>query len=189
MPKVEMHAPFKAYRGKIGDLVYRKRKGENIVSLAPDPDRTLHAGEAAHRQRFTTGAEWVTSALLNNELHALYEEIARERDIPLRAAALSDYLSRPVIDGPVDLSQYSGQMGDRISFMATDNVGVVEAFVWLRDDEGEELEAGPATPLEQVPGIWMYTAKKTASANNVHFTVQVRDRPGNVTEAVEVKSI
>ena len=50
MSKVEMHAPFKHYRGRIGDLVYRKRKGKTIVALAPDADRELKPGEVAHRQ-------------------------------------------------------------------------------------------------------------------------------------------
>lgn len=68
MSSVEMHPPFKHYRGKIGNLVYRKRKGKTIVALCPDADRALKKGEVALRQNFTDASEWATLALKNDEM-------------------------------------------------------------------------------------------------------------------------
>ena len=185
MPKVEMHAPFTAYRGTIGKLVYRKVRGKTIVALKPDADRPVSQAEVAHRQDFARAAVWATSAMRNDEMRQIYEELGKERDIPARAVAISDYLVRPSIE-PLDLSNYLGQVGQKIYFMAADNVGVVNAQVTISDELGNQFESGIAVELNDAPGFWMYTAMSTVPAGtDARIKVTVNDRPGNITEVTE----
>ena len=108
MSSVEMHAPFTHFRGTIGKLVYRKVKGKTVVALKPDADRPLSQAETAHRKSFTEAAEWATAALKNDEFRQTYEELGRERDIPTRAAAVSDYLVSPSIEQPASAEPRAG---------------------------------------------------------------------------------
>jgi hypothetical protein len=189
MSRVEMHAPFKHYRGTIGDLVYRKVKGKTIVALKRDADLPIKQGEAAHRQDFTKAAEWATLAMNNDEMRQTYEEVGEKRDIPARAAAVSDYLVRPSIE-PLDLSSYAGQIGNQIYFVATDNVGVTGARVTITDAAGTRYESGIPVEIDPKAGLWMYTAMSAVPAGtDALIQVQVNDRPGNIAEVTEEKAL
>ena len=189
MSSVEMHPPFKHYRGTIGDLVYRKVKGRTIVAVRPDADRQLKQAEAAHRQDFAKAAAWATTILNDDEARHLYEEIGYERDIPARAAAVSDFLKPPFIEG-LDLSDYAGQVGHKIFFVATDNVGVIDAQVKITDPSGALFENGAAVEVPETPGYWMYTAKSAIPAGtDAVVTVTVMDRPRHATIVSEEKSL
>lgn len=189
MSSVEMHPPFKHYRGKIGDLVYRKRKGKTIVALCPDADRPLKKREIAHRQNFSEAAAWATQALKNPELLEVYEELAGVRDIPIRAVAVADFLGRPSVETP-DLSGYTGQIGNQILFQATDNIGVTGARVTISDEAGIPYESGIAVEVDEDAGLWMYTAMSAVPADSTALVkVQVNDRPGNIAEATAEKEL
>jgi hypothetical protein len=133
------------------------------VALKPDDDRPVSQAEAAHRKTFTDAAEWATAALKNDEMRQTYEELGRERDIPTRAAAVSDYLVRPSIESP-DLSGYAGQKGNQLLFVATDNVGVIGTWVTITDALGNPFESGVAAEIDPDAGLWMYTAQNTVPA-------------------------
>ena len=189
MSRVEMHPPFKHYRGTIGDLVYRKVKGKTIVAVKPDADRPVSQAEVAHRKNFSEAAAWATDAMENQEMRQTYEELGYERDIPARAVAVSDFLVRPSIE-PLDLSSYVGQTGNHIYFAATDNVGVTGARVTISDTEGNPFESGIANEIDQKAGLWMYrTLSAVPAGTDVQILVQVNDRPGNITELTEEKSL
>jgi hypothetical protein len=184
-----MHAPFRHYRGTIGDLVYRKVRGKTIVALKRDADLPLKQGEAAHRQDFAEAATWATTALKDDELRQLYEELGEERNIPARAAAVSDFLKPPSIEG-LDLSDYAGQAGNKIYFMATDNVGVINAPVKITDPAGTLFENGAAVEVEENMGYWMYTSTSTIPAGTqAVVSVLVSDRPKRIAEMTEEKAL
>jgi hypothetical protein len=58
MSRVEMHAPFTAFSGTIGKLVYREIRGKTIVAVKPNANRPLSEAEVAHRQDFAQAAAW-----------------------------------------------------------------------------------------------------------------------------------
>jgi len=148
----------------------------------------LSQAEAAHRQDFTLAATWAKAALQDEELRPLYEALGKQRDIPARAAAMSDFLKRPSLEA-LDLSEYAGQAGDRIYFMATDNVGVVSALVEITTADGNLFERGVAVEVDAGTGYWMYTAMSTIPAvAAAMINVRVSDRPGNVVEVTEEKA-
>jgi hypothetical protein len=185
MPTVEMHAPFTHYRGTIGKLVYRKVKGKTVVAIKPDADRPVSPAEAAQRKTFTEATAWATSALKNEEFRQTYEEQGRERDIPTRAAAVSDFLVPPTIEAP-DLSGYAGQTGNKIYFAASDNVGVIGNRVTITDELGSPFESGIAVEIDPDAGLWMYTAMTAVPAGTTaRVNIMVHDRPGNIAEVTE----
>ena len=187
MSTVGMHAPFTHYSGTIGKLVYRKYRGRTVVSLKPDTDRTLSQAETAHRQDFAQAAAWAKAALQDEELRPFYEALGKQRDIPARAAAISDFLKRPTLEA-LELAEYAGQAGDRIYFMASDNAGLVDATVTIGDGNGTVFESGAAVEVDEGTGYWMYTAQSALPAGTaVAVNVKVSDRPGNCVEASEEK--
>jgi len=189
MSTIEMHAPFTTFSGTIGKLVYRKYKGRTIVAMKPDPDRPLSQAEVAHRQDFAQAAAWAKAALQDEELRPFYEALGKQRDIPARAAAVSDYLKRPTLEA-LDLSEYAGQAGDRIYFMASDNAGLVDAMVTIEYENGNIFENGMAVEVEPGTGYWMYTVQSALpTPATVLVKASVSDRPGNNVEVSEVKAV
>jgi len=189
MSRVEMHAPFTTFRGTIGKLVYRKYKGRTVVALKPDADRPLSQAEITHRQDFAQAAAWAKTALLDEELRPFYEALGKQRDIPARAAAVSDFLKRPSLEA-LDLSEYTGQTGDPIYFMTNDNGGVANALVTISDEDGTVLESGEASEVDPGMGYWMYTTQCAIPGGIlVLINVKVSDRPGNIAEVTDQKAL
>ena len=189
MSKTELQAPFTTFSGTIGKLVFRKVKGKTIVAVKPDPDRPLSEAEAEHRQDFAQAAGWAKTALQDEDLRPFYEALGKQREIPARAAAVSDYLKRPTLDG-LDLGEYAGRAGDPIYFMASDNVGLVDATVTIGDGNGTVFESGAAVEVDAGTGYWMYTAQNSLGAGGtVTVNVKVSDRPGNSVEMSEEKTL
>ena len=183
-----MHAPFTHYSGTIGKLVYRKYRGKTVVAVKPDADRPLSKAEVAHRQDFAQAASWAKAALQDEELRPFYEALGKQRDIPARAAAMSDYLKRPTFEA-LDLAEYGGQAGDPIYFMASDNGGLVDATVTIGDGNGTVFESGPAVEVDEGTGYWMYTAQSNLpEISQATINVKVSDRPGNSVEVNEEKA-
>lgn len=112
----------------------------------------------------------------------------RKGTFPARAAAISDFLVRPTLEA-LDLSEYAGQAGDRIYFMAGDNVGLVDATVTIGDGNGSVFESGAAVEVDANTGYWMYTAQSAIpEVSHAAINVRVSDRPGNTVEANEEKA-
>jgi hypothetical protein len=187
MSTVEMHAPFTTFSGTIGKLVYRKVRGKTIVAVKPDENRPLSQAEVAHRQDFAQAAAWAKAAMQDEQLRPFYEALGKQREIPARAAAISDFLKRPALEG-LDLAEYAGQVGDKIYFMASDNGGLVEATVAIGDGDGTVFESGAAVEVDADTGYWMYdTQSAIPGGTTVAVNVKVSDRPGNIVEVTEEK--
>ena len=188
MSTVELHAPFTTFSGTIGKLVYRKYRGRTIVAMKPDADRPLSQAEVAHRQNFAQAAAWAKVALQDEALRPFYEALGKQRDIPARAAAVSDFLKQPTLEA-LDLSEYGGQAGDCIYFMASDNGGLVDATVTIGDGNGTVFESGAAVEVDDGTGYWMYTAQSDLmEVSRAAISVRVSDRPGNLVEVSEEKA-
>jgi len=189
MSKVELHAPFTTFSGTIGKLIYRKVRGKTIVAVKPDADRPLSEAEAAHRQDFAQAATWAKAALQDEELRPFYEALGKQREIPARAAAISDFLKRPTLEA-LDLSEYTGQPGGKIYFMAGDNGGLVSATVIISDADGNSIESGVAVEVDAGTGYWMYDAQNAVPAGTtVLIKASVSDRPGNIVEVTQEKAL
>ena len=88
----------------------------------------------------------------------------------------------------VDLSAYTGQVGDKIAIRAHDDFDVTGVSVAISDTDGHALESGAAVETPPNPnnvvghaaGRWLYTATTVVpTGTSVRIEVTATDRPGH----------
>ena len=95
MAKVKLNPTFEAIQGKVGELVYKRWEGEEIVSRMPDRTAIVATpNQLAQQERFRLAAVYGKAALADPESRELYEDMAGKRGIPVFAVTLSDFLTR-----------------------------------------------------------------------------------------------
>ena len=189
MSKTDVHAPFNTFSGTIGKLVYRNVRGRTIVALRPKRKGPPSEAALAYQQHFTRGSRWAKAALLDEEKGPFYQALGKKMEISAYAAAMSDFLKVPSLEA-LDLSGYAGKVGNRIYFEASDNGGLVKAYVTIGDGKSLVYEGGNAVEVEPGTGYWMYTARTAIQAGTpVVINVEVADRPRNVVELTEEKTL
>ena len=168
--------------GKIGDLiVFRNLNGKTIVASKPTERKgELSEGQKQNLKRFQQATIYAKSAVADPALKEEYKAVAKEGESAYNVA-VADFMHAPDIS-EVNLSHYSGKVGDTISLTATDDFKVVEVFVSILNEDGTEVEEGYAQPA---PGgvAWIYTA----TANNDSLTgdkiiIRASDLPGHTAE-------
>ena len=180
MSEVELHAPFVGYSGAIGKIVYRNYKGRTIACLKPSSKRTLSQAEINTRERFTQAAAYGKLALANPATRALYEQIAKEKDVPVFSVCVADFFHAPSIE-LLGFGNYNGQIGSSIQILTADDVGVVSVNVTLKNGQGNLIESGNAVEYPVGTGQWSYTATAAvASGTSVTAYVTAADRPGGM---------
>lgn len=88
---------------------------------------------------------------------AFYESIAQERDSLAHLVAIKDWMVQPTFK-PLDLSEYKGNVGDKISVVAKDDIGLASVIFTLTAMDGTQIEQGPAIEDGVRTGDWFYTA-------------------------------
>ncbi len=154
MAKVENSPGAGGFRGKLGNLVYRKLYGELVVSRAPDfSNRVLTLKQRTENAKLRlAGAAWKESP---PEVQALFKARARELNKPPFALFFKNFKEPPVI-GEIDLSQYHGQVGQPIRIRASDLVQVARVEVSIRQAAGPPLESGLAAASGAEADLWIY---------------------------------
>ena len=88
----------------------------------------------------------------------------------------------------VDLSAYTGQMGDKIAIRAHDDFDVSGVSVAISDTDGHALESGAAVETPPDSGRWLYTATTAVpTGTSVRIEVTATDRPGHKTVKTATK--
>ena len=87
--------------------------------------------------------------------------------------------------GDLDLSNYAGSPGGKITFRAVDDFGVVSAHVSISMKAGRMgetlIESGVASETAPGSGSWSYTASQAVTpGTHVCVTATTTDRPGGV---------
>jgi hypothetical protein len=94
MAKVELEAPFKKIRGKIGKLSYRWTHGQQTVMKTPDMSKVKPSeAQKANRQRFAQAIHYAQQAMADPQLSAHYETLAKKADRQPFRVAVSDFLA------------------------------------------------------------------------------------------------
>ncbi|MDF2551503.1 MAG: hypothetical protein K0R77_778 [Chryseobacterium sp.] len=168
--------------GKVGDLlVFSQRNGKTVVSKAPK-ERT---GEMSEKQKQHTlrfqKAVLYAKAVLNDPVKKQLYEAKADHSIGMSTynVAVADLLNAPDIE-EINLSGYTGNSGDLIKIVATDDFGVVSVHVKIENADGTLVEEGAAV---NNGAEWIYTA--TASNLDLagdKITVTASDAPANMTE-------
>lgn len=182
--KAELDPAIHFMRGSAGSFVYRKIRGKTIMSERPRSDREATPGQMAHRERFKQAAFYGKVTMGNEEVRALYEEAAKDKDLPIFSVMVADFFNAPIIHS-IDLSGYNGMANSTIIIYASDDFSVNEVQVIVSDEQGAHLESGGAQETVPGAGQWVYIAKSTPLASTLVVKAVAKDRPGNVAVKTE----
>jgi hypothetical protein len=175
--KVVLNPMFEQASGQLGELVFREMRGKTVISRKPVyANNEPTAGQAAHRERFKQAVAYGRSVLADDNVRPLYEAVAKERNVPVFSTTIADFFNAPVIHH-VDVFGYSGNIGDTISILASDDFGVAKVHVAISDDQGNMIENGEAVETAAGSGQWHYTATVQGQPV-VKIQVVAMDRPG-----------
>ncbi len=178
MAKSTTGAIMEGIQGKVGNVVFRRRGDQFVISRRPlTSEREPSAGQAAQRERFRAAAAYAHQSMGDPVVKALYAAWAQRRGFTVFNTAVADYFGAPVVNA-IDLSEYHGQAGDRIHIRASDDTDVLRVQVEVRDAQGALIEEGPAQEVTPDGGDWTYTATRPATGQTV-VTATAFDRPGN----------
>jgi hypothetical protein len=166
--------------GKIGDiLIFRQRDGQTIVAKVPNQSKTLSEEQIKVRKRFQRATIYAKGAIADPELKELYEaEAKKQKGMTAYNVAVADFYHGPDIE-VVDLSSYSGTIGDEIRVIAHDNFAVKSVHVKITNADGSLVKEGYA--VNSAGNIWIYTASaNNESLDGDKIVVTASDIPGNI---------
>jgi len=188
--KVRLNPILEQIRGQVGDLVFKRYEDRVVISRKPDFEgREPTEAQLAARERFRQAAFYGKMVMADPETKALYVEAAKAKGQPVFSLTVADFFNAPSID-EVDLSGYTGAMGDAIVARASDDFDVVGVNVALTDADGNAIESGEAVETPANSGHWVYTATAAVdTGTTVRIAVTATDRPGGVAEAEEEKAV
>jgi hypothetical protein len=173
--------------GKIGDLlVFRQRDGKTIVSKVPEHSKTVTEKQAVHRKLFQSAVIYAKAAVTSPETGELYKTAAKKKKHPF-LVAVADFFNAPDIY-QVDLNGYTGNVGDEIRVVVSDDFAVKSVYVQINNADGSLVEEGEA--VKNAGDWWIYTAtKNNENLEGDRIVIEASDLPGNVTrKEQEVKS-
>lgn len=183
MAKSKNNIIIEGLSGKIGNLVFRRRKndGKIFVSVSPSLHRVGPTEEKKKmNDKFKRAVLYGKSVIANSEIKALYAQRISGGQTAFNLA-VADFLNAPVIE-EIDVSNYTGKAGSVIRIKAIDNFKVASVSVRITDADGTQLEVGEAVMDKGDELYWLYIA-----AEDNHLVVGSRvivtasDMPRNET--------
>ena len=175
--KFGLNTAFTSASGGMDGWVYRTIRGQVIAAHKPNLSNVVYSeNQIAHRARFKKATVYGKSAMANAEVRALYDAAAKARNLPIFALMIADYFNAPVIH-EVDVFGYTGNIGDTINILASDDFEVAKVHVMIADTQGNPIENGEAVETAPGSGEWIYTATVQGQPL-VKVQVVAVDRPG-----------
>ena len=184
MAKVKLNPILEQISGQVGDLVFRRYGDETIIGQKPDMSGVQASpAQLAARERFREAALYGKLVMADPETKALYSEAAKAKGKPVFSLTIADFFNAPSVN-EVDLSAYSGAVGDEIIAMASDDFDVASVVVALSDESGAAVE----NPADS--GRWVYAASTDVpTGTTVRIAVTASDRHGGIGSAEEEKDL
>jgi hypothetical protein len=188
MATVKTNPIIEQVRGKVGDLVFKKYGDGVILSRMPDMEgRESTEAQQATRDRFRQAALYGKMVSADPATKAPYEAAAKAKGQPVFSLMVADFFNAPSVD-EVDLSAYTGQVGDKIAIRAHDDFDVSGVGVAISDTDGHALESGAAAEMPPDSGRWLYTTTAVVpTGTTMRIEVTATDRPGHKTVKTETK--
>jgi hypothetical protein len=191
MPKVKLNPTFDEFRGSVNNLTYRLAYGRTFASVKVDrSDVQLSEAQIAHHQRFKKAIAYGKIVMADPIAYALYQQAAKERNKPLFALTVADFMHTPSITD-MDLSAYNGRVNDVIKIQAEDDFSVASVHVTINNlQTGVPIESGSAIETAPGSGLWLYTATSATPAEiEVQINVVATDRPGGTAVDSRIKAL
>ncbi|CAN5361019.1 hypothetical protein BH09BAC3_BH09BAC3_10040 [soil metagenome] len=164
------------------DVALRKHRGQRIASTITIPKESTSQKKKESKSRFAEAVSWAKACLSEPAMKELYSKGICDRLPNAQTVAVSDYLEAPKIHY-INLTSYTGAVGDKIRIKATDNFKVWEVKLMITNALGVVLEEGQATRYPRKPVMWVYEV--TVANPDLPGTVikaTAKDRPGNRRE-------
>jgi hypothetical protein len=169
-------------RGQVGNFVFRRRKADGKIFVSRHPgDQEVESSEAqkATRVKFQQATIYGRFAVSDPQIKAEYQAAAKPGQHAYNVA-VADFFHAPDIE-EVDLSSYSGQVGNEIRIKATDDFGVQQVSVRIENADATLVEEGQAI-LSSDGLLWIYTATAAnESMSGDKITVTATDRARNIS--------
>jgi hypothetical protein len=174
--------------GKIGNIVFRRRKADGKIIVAKhavNNERELSTAQKAVHEKFQQATIYGKSALTNAATKAAYEAKAEAAQSAYNVA-VADFFHAPDIEN-IDTTAYTGLVGSTIRIRATDDFKVTKVHVVIANTDGTLVEEADA--IQQPNDVdWLFTAKKAnTSITGDKITVTATDNPHNTT--IKAKTI
>jgi hypothetical protein len=179
MAKVGKNVLTRGLSGKVGNLVVFRHNGDGtIMSAAPGKrTRPLTESQQLHLQQFKEAVIYAKSVMADPGRKAVYEPLV-SRGISVYNLAVADFMKPPVIR-EMDISNYTGQTGDKIRVRAMDNFKISEIGVTIFKADNTIVESGVAA-AESNGLDWFYTAAhENTSMSGGRVVATVTDTPGH----------
>jgi hypothetical protein len=185
MATINNNPLLKGASGMLGDVVvYRETRGKMIMSNRPKKREVLTDHQKVVKSKFLQAVQYAKMQVQNEVTKAEYATGVNDRMISAYAVAVADYLKGPEIIS-IDLTNYSGNVGDVINVVAMDNFKVTEVSVEIRSATDQLIERGPATKDGDITPNWRYISTTANQfVEGAKLIVRAKDKPGNITEEV-----
>jgi len=172
--------------GKIGDmLVFTQRAGKTIVGKIPDRSTVAPSDKQQKvNKKFQEAIIYAKAAIQDPATKAAYAAAAKGGQNAFNVA-VADLFNAPDIES-IDLSGYTGKVGDKIMILATDDFKVTAVSVEIYNADGSLVEKGPAV-ADAAGNHFTYTATTVnAALTGDKIVIKASDLPGNLTEKQEI---
>ncbi len=168
--------------GLVGDmLVFRQKAGKTFVSGRPKPStKPTKPISLTIRERFKRAASYAASIMSDLALKAEYQLTAKPGQSAYNMA-FTDYQKAPEIYEDINLSVYTGAIGEAIEVSVLDDFRVESVSVQIKTAADVLIEEGAA--VQSPNGLdWVYTTTAVNAevpGSKIIFTA--KDLPGNET--------
>ena len=171
------------YSGRVGDVVFRNYNGKSVMAKRPDCSKVIKtARQLEINDKFKKAVKVGQYVIKNQESSDFYKR--KRPDMDPYHAAISDYLSRPVIER-VDADGYKGLPGNVVTVSVWDKWEIEGVDMVIFNSLGEVIECGAAVPRQFSANTeWEYKATvENDDYKSCRILVRVKDHPGNIVEA------
>jgi hypothetical protein len=171
------------YSGRVGDIILKNYDGKSVMTKRPDCSKVIKtARQLEFNDKFKKAVKYARYVIKNQELSDYYRR--KSPDLDPYHAAISDYMSRPVIER-VDTGGYQGLPGNVVTVSVWDKWGIEGVDMVIFNSLGEVIECGAAVPRQFSANTeWDYTATvENIDYKSSRILVRAKDHPGNVVEA------
>ena len=160
MAKIHNNIFVRGLTGSVGDqfVIRKTRTGRTIIANKPtfDSNREFTDSQKAQHDAFRQATTYAKFA----KNQPVYVEKAQGTEITAYNLAVADWFGRPEVLN-IDISSWTGQIGQEIRVNADDNVLVTRVHVMVRasNSSATAIEEGDAIRSATDGLLWVYTTK------------------------------
>lgn len=181
MAQIKNNIIMKGASGKLGDtLVFRVKDGKTIIATKPvGSDKEPSEDQLKQREKFQEAILYAKSMKHDQEKDRLYHEKAASQ--PGKTAynvAVADFFNAPDIR-EIDVSGYSGNIGDTIVVKVIDDVLVERVEIEIYNADSSLVEKGEAVQQDDSLN-WVYVATAAnVDTSGDRIVIKAYDLPDN----------